>query len=136
MEKNKNILVLSLISVVVTALAVVAVVNAATTLTPPGAPAGTMYTLEDIYNSIPAAPIWQPADSVISLPWNANNCIDPNTSDNTCSDIKGDGSLLLGATEFCAYLNTAGTAINCAGDPLTCAPVNYWRLPTEGELLK
>ena len=144
MKINKNILVLSIIAVLVSALAVVAIVNAASTLNPPGAPAGTMHTLENIYQSIQTSPTWSHESTVIDcmctdngcgLVWNANNCTDATN----CLDAKGDGSLMLGATEYCAYLNaddTDGNSLHCLGDPLVCSPVNYWHLPTEGELLK
>ena len=132
MEKKYIFIILSIIIILSSALTVVIIVNAATSLTPPGSPAGTMRTLDDVYNSMSTSLTWQPVVSVISLPWNANNC---GSEPNNCSDPKGDASLYLGATEFCVYLNTAGTAVNCSGDPLVCSPVNYWRLPTESELL-
>ena len=141
MKINKNILILSTLAALVSALAVVAIVNAATTLTPPGPPAGTMHTLENVYQSIQTSPTWSHESTVIDamgascvsngicgLVWNANNCTDASN----CLDAKGDGSLMLGATEYCAYLDAADTD----GTSIDLSPQNYWRLPTEGELLK
>ena len=153
MKFNKNILILSTIAVLVSALAVVAIVKAATggALTPPPSavdgsnnPQGTMHTLENVYQNIQISPTWSHESTVIDsmctdngcgLVWNANNCTDATN----CLDAKGNGSLMLGATEYCAYLNaddTDGNSLHCLGDHLVCSPVNYWHLPTEGELLK
>ena len=144
MKINKNILVLSIIAVLVSALAVVAIVKAATggALTPPPSavdgsnnPQGTMHTLENIYQSIQTSPTWQNESTVIDglggLVWNANNCGDCSTQDPFCGcmDPTGHQTLLLGATEYCAYLEADGSTIDLT-------PQNYWRLPTEGELLK
>ena len=122
-------------TVVVSVLGVVAIVNAATTLNPPGSPAGTMHTLENVYQNIQTSPTWQSESTVIDglggLVWNANNCGDCSTQDPFCGcmDPKGDQTLLLGATEYCVYLDADGSTIDLT-------PQNYWRLPTEGELLK
>ena len=141
MKITKKSLILSTIAVLVSALAVVAVVNAASTLNPPGAPAGTMHTLENVYQSIQTSPTWSHesavidamgascvSDGICGLVWNANNCTDASN----CLDAKGDGSLMLGATEYCAYLKQDDTQEY----PIATTPQNYWRLPTEGELLK
>jgi len=132
MKITKKSLILSAIAVLVSALAVVVVVNAATTLNPPGAPAGTMHTLENIYQNIPTSPVWQSESTVIDglggLVWNANNC----SGSSNCLDVKGNGSLMLGATEYCAYLDANDTD----GTSIDLSPQNYWHLPTEGELLK
>ncbi len=43
-------------------------------------------------------------------------------------DIKGDGSVLLGAIEYCQYLNPDGITIDKTAQ-------NFWRLPTANELV-
>jgi len=40
----------------------------------------------------------------------------------------------MGAVEYCRYLNLDGETLNCSGG--SCSIVDYWHLPTEGELLK
>ena len=122
MKITKKSLILSLIVVSVSALAVVAVVNAATSLTPPGSPVGSMHTLENVYQNVQSGLVWA-TDQGFLIPWNASNC------NSNCLDPRGDGTLLLGATEYCTYLNISGTA-------LASLPVNYWHLPTLGELLQ
>jgi len=118
---------------------------------PSSNPAGTMHTLAEIYTEIPTLdaskiltgttymgvagtatagipqPVWQP-DPNIDLCW-----------DNTfCS--AGDGllqppgtSVLMGAVEYCRYLNLDGETLNCSGG--SCSIVDYWRLPTDVELM-
>jgi len=43
-------------------------------------------------------------------------------------DINGDKSLLLGAVEYCQYLNSDGRTVDKT-------PQNHWRLPTINELI-
>jgi len=126
------------------------------TLSPSAGPAGTMHTLTDIYGVIPTndqvcsgtnagiatcggtpALVWQD-DPAISLCWSAgayelaNGCsagvglLDPET----------DGAPLLGAIEYCQYLKQDASGLNCSGTPTVCTAVDYWHLPTQGELLK
>lgn len=112
---------------------------------------GTMHTLKDIYDLIP------PANQVLSTytptggtPWGTATkdlvwqpvpfpelCWDSNQSceiDVGVLDPLEDGSVILGAMEYCTYLNWAGDALNCDED--SCTQNNYWHLPTIGELMK
>lgn len=71
---------------------------------------------------------YQSVDSTVSLCWDA----DANQISNGCAagsgllDPNGDGSLLLGATEYCQYLEEGGGS-------LAATPQNLWRLPTFAE---
>ena len=140
MKITKKSLILSSLAVLISALVIFSVVKAGS-LTPPGSPAGTMYTLSDIYAKL--NPTWQPTDPNQSLCWSNGNAdgdtggeaeaCSVGSGTNTLLDPTGTGSPLLGAVEYCAYLNTAGTALNCSGS--TCTIVNAWRLPTEIELM-
>ena len=146
MKINKKSLILSSLAVLISALVIFSVVKAGS-LTPPGSPAGTMNTLSDIYAKL--NPTWQPTDPNESLCWsNGSADGDAGGEAEACSadgsGTGGSGSVLLllpdgttavGAVEYCAYLNAAGTGFNCSGSPLACTALNAWRLPTEIELM-
>jgi len=121
-------------------------------------PRSTMHTLTDIYTSLPAndqicsgtnagtatcggggtstgiPPLVWSDDQNLTLCWSpsvfANGCWTDGFLDPT-----GTGDPLFGAFEYCKYLKQDKSGLNCSGTPTTCAEVNYWRLPTESELL-
>ncbi len=119
---------------------------------PASNPAGTMYTLTQIYNAVPTldasqilntytvmgvtgtatpAPAeteWQ-TDPSLDLCWDSSFC----SAGSGLLDPLGNGSVLIGAIEYCQYLNSNGTTLNCSGG--SCTPVNYWHLPNEAELM-
>ena len=129
--------------------------NAGTANTPPGS--GTEATQNEILSGyyafkadgtvIPgsataAAPdlIWQ-SDSGLQLCYNASipNC----GAGAGLLDPQGDGTVLLGAVEYCQYLKKDASGPNCSGDPLACTVDTegtsgqpYWHLPNELELIK
>jgi len=75
--------------------------------------------------------IWQ-NDAHRTLCWNgfqSSNCEPKDGYEDIYStiDINGDGSVLLGAVEFCQYLDYNGKTVDKT-------PQNFWRLPTIDEL--
>jgi len=120
---------------------------------PASNPAATMYTLTQIYDAIPTlnasqilntytimgvtgtatpAPAeteWQTPDPGIDLCWDNSFC----SAGSGLLDPLGNGSVLLGAKEYCRYLNSNGTTLNCSGG--SCTIVDYWHLPKLSELM-
>jgi len=126
---------------------------------PSSNPAGTMHTLADIYTEIPTldaskiltgttymgvpgtapGPVtWQtePEGGFLNLCWSAGTYEQANgcSAGNGLLDPLGNGSVLLGAFEYCRYLNQNGATLNCSGG--SCTIVDYWHTPTISELLK
>ena len=131
-------LILSAITVLISVLIVTAVVNATIggPLNPPASafdhnnnPQGTMHTLDNIYNKLLQSSnlFWQ-QDPNLTLCQNASPATGC-TSGNGLLDPTGNGAPLLGAVEYCNYLEADGTTI---GE----TPQNIWRLPTIGELME
>jgi len=71
--------------------------------------------------------VWQTPVPSIQLCWSSTtgsgNCTAVNHS---LVDLKGNGSILLGATEYCQYLDANGSTLDMT-------PQNIWRLPTHAE---
>jgi hypothetical protein len=140
MKLNIKSIALSLLTIFLATTIVVVAVKAITggLLTPPsnafdqsGTPQGTMHTLDDIYQAIPSTTItWQTGQSLF-LCWNASasNQSISCSAGNGLLDPTGTGAPLMGATEYCNYLEADGSTI-------AETPQNIWRLPTIGELLQ
>jgi hypothetical protein len=70
---------------------------------------------------------WQPAPYYAkALCYSASAGI-PCSADKTTPDLIRNGSTLIGATEYCQYLDANGSTLDAS-------PQNLWRLPTSGEL--
>ena len=110
-------------------------------LQPSSAPAGTMHTLKDIYSAITPPTSWQ-TDPNLNLCWSAGSY----ETSNSCSSTNGlldldppgcTGAPLVGAKEYCEYLDPDGSTLNCtcnSSNVTTCTPVDYWHLPFETEI--
>jgi hypothetical protein len=142
MKMNKKNIILSTLTVILSVLFVVVAVRAmvGSSLTPPssafdgsGNPQGTMHTLEDVYNAVPSGTlIWQ-IDPNLQICYNGSPQNNPAYSMCLPSggylDPTGNGTPLLGALQYCQYLEADGQTI-------AETPQNIWHLPNIDELME